>query len=87
MRPMPPSPSLADYARTTRVLLTDLTPFFARLAVAPLLPLAGTNTAEGLARTQRAFGRTLRRLRRRAARHVRRIPSHPRAGGRQPLLV
>lgn len=79
MRPMPPSPSLADYARTTRVLLTDLTPFFARLAVAPLLPLAGTNTAEGLARTQRAFGRTLRRLG--ITLEVRRVERVPSSGG------
>lgn len=56
----PRPPPLADALRTIRVMVTDLVPYAARLAMDPDVP--STTTEDGLASIRESFRRTLDRL-------------------------
>jgi len=58
----PPPPAAGDVTRTVRTMATDLVPYLARLALAPLRSPATTCTAEGLAIVSKFSRATLRRF-------------------------
>ena len=58
----PPAPGLADIARTTRVLLTDMVSHFTRAALRPSGTTLTTTSEEGLPVVAQAFAATVARL-------------------------